>query len=177
MCVLNKSFGGRFLVASAALLAVATSAGIALAGNGQAAEVSENSSKAGATSAQMPSAVEDFNYPDAEKILQEQGIKLIRGDGHIVLTSCGTSANEVHVRQRKVSKPVCFAVLGQGGYLTLDMPRVYGVKGNDFNTEVEMRVDDTTTSYDIDKNDWTSVGETADPDGRDHALIEIRSTK
>ncbi|MFI7086796.1 hypothetical protein ACIBUR_24765 [Streptomyces anulatus] len=32
-------------------------------------------------------------------------------------------------------------------------------------------------SFDISKNAWTSVGETADPEGRDHLLVEIRSSK
>ncbi|MDI3424356.1 hypothetical protein [Streptomyces luteolus] len=37
--------------------------------------------------AEMPVAIEDFNYPGANKLLAERGITLKRGDGHITLTS------------------------------------------------------------------------------------------
>ncbi|MEV6673675.1 hypothetical protein [Streptomyces sp. NPDC051162] len=30
---------------------------------------------------------------------------------------------------------------------------------------------------DINKNTWTPVGESADPQGRDHTLVEIRASK
>ncbi|MFC8867231.1 hypothetical protein ACFUAC_06180 [Streptomyces sp. NPDC057148] len=47
-------------------------------------------------------AVEDFNYPGADWIQQEQGIVLKRGDGHIVLAECGSEEGlmELWVRYR-----------------------------------------------------------------------------
>ncbi|MGO4463813.1 hypothetical protein AB4039_42145, partial [Streptomyces sp. M-16] len=35
-------------------------------------------------------AIEDFGYPNADKILAERGITLKRGDGHIVLADCAS---------------------------------------------------------------------------------------
>ncbi|MFC9061217.1 hypothetical protein ACFTXB_24700 [Streptomyces sp. NPDC057074] len=37
----------------------------------------------------MPNIVEDFNYPGADRILTEEGIKLKRGDGRIQMVECG----------------------------------------------------------------------------------------
>jgi hypothetical protein len=45
-------------------------------------------------------AVEDFNYPQADKILAEQGILLKRGDGHIVLAECGSQEGLLQVWSR-----------------------------------------------------------------------------
>ncbi|MER8045841.1 hypothetical protein [Streptomyces sp. NPDC094032] len=171
---MKKPLNGRAVATIAAFAGMVVSTGFTVPANPQA---EQETAGLAASATAMPPAVEDFSYPDADKILQEKGIRLIRGDGHIMSSDCGTSTNEIQVWQRKGKKPFCFAVLGQGGFLALDMPRVYAVVGNDFNTEVDMTVGDATTSYDIEKNLWTPVGETADPDGRDHALIEIRSTK
>ncbi|WUO34944.1 hypothetical protein OHT21_21640 [Streptomyces sp. NBC_00286] len=122
-------------------------------------------------------AVEDFNYPGADKIFEETGILLKRGDGHILLTDCTGAAGELQVLSRSNADPTCFLVTGKGGFLTLEMKAVYGIRGNDYDTQVDMTVDDEEKSFDIAKNAWTSVGETADPDKRDHLLVEIRSSK
>ncbi|MEU2183483.1 hypothetical protein [Streptomyces thermolilacinus] len=120
-------------------------------------------------------AVEDFNYPQADKILAEQGITLKRGDGHIVLATCGDPALlEVWARSKE---KVCFRVTGNQGYLSLEIPAVYGVRGNDYNTDVTMTVDNTEKSFEVPKNTWTPVGESADPEGRDHMLLEIITSR
>jgi hypothetical protein len=120
-------------------------------------------------------AVEDFNYPQADKILAEQGIKLKRGDGHIVLATCGDpTLLEVWARSKE---KICFRVTGNQGYLSLEIPAVYGVKGNDYNTDVTMTVDSEEKSFEVTKNTWTPVGESADPQGRDHMLLEIVTSK
>jgi hypothetical protein len=131
-----------------------------------------------ARSDQMPSAVEDFAYPNADKILKDRGITLIRGDGHVQLADCKDATDAVQVYARDQDQPFCFSVTGHGGYLALDLPKTYMVRGNDGTTKVDMTVPgDPTQTYDITKNAWTPVGETADPDNRDHTLIEIRSTR
>jgi hypothetical protein len=40
-----------------------------------------------------------------------------------------------------------------------------------------MTVGTEEKSFDILKNSWTPVGEAADTEGRDHMLVEIRSSK
>lgn len=122
-------------------------------------------------------AVEYFDYPQADRIYQETGILLKRGDGHITLVDCATTANVLEVSARGNADPACFRVTGDGGYLTLEMESVYGILGNDYTTEVDMTVGDEKKSFDITKNAWTPVGETSDPEGRDHMLVEIRSTR
>ncbi|MDH6440498.1 hypothetical protein M2158_009039 [Streptomyces sp. SAI-144] len=121
-------------------------------------------------------AVEDFAYPGADKILAEQGITLKRGDGHIVLAECGpTGLLEVWARDR--GEKVCFRATGNSGYLALEIPSVYAIRGNDYTTQVDMTVGTEEQSYDISQNAWTPVGESADEEGREFMLVEIRTSK
>ncbi|MFJ8298226.1 hypothetical protein ACIQ9R_20365 [Streptomyces sp. NPDC094447] len=120
-------------------------------------------------------AVEDFGYPDADKILAERGITLKRGDGHIVLTDCG-AGDLLEVWSRDKER-VCFKVSGTRGYLALEIPSVYAVRGNAYSAQVDMTVGTEEKSFDIAKNTWTRVGESADEQGRDHMLMEIRTSK
>jgi hypothetical protein len=123
-----------------------------------------------------PVAVEDFAYPNADQIYADTGIRLISGDGNILLADCGpTGLVEVWARGR--AEKFCLSVKGNSGRLALEVPQVYGIKGNDYNIVADMTVDGTETSYDIDPNSWTAVGESADPEGRDHTLVELHATK
>ncbi|MET8750872.1 hypothetical protein ABZW32_12350, partial [Streptomyces sp. NPDC004667] len=56
-------------------------------------------------------AIEDFGYPNADKILAERGITLKRGDGHIVLADCGSATDLLEVWSRANEK-ICFRVTG-----------------------------------------------------------------
>ncbi|MCX4734244.1 hypothetical protein [Streptomyces sp. NBC_01363] len=123
------------------------------------------------------SAVEDFSYPLADKILAERNIVLKRGDGHITLADCAGGTGLLEILARDRTDKICFKVVGDSGWLALELPAVYAIKGNDYTTAVDMTVGTEEKSFDIAKNTWTSVGETADPEGRDHMLVEIRSSK
>lgn len=122
-------------------------------------------------------AVEDFSYPGADKILAERGIVLKRGDGHIMLADCSGGPGLLEVWSRKFKQTFCFKVTGDSGYLELEIPAVFTMKGNDYSTQVDMVFGDERKSYDINKNVWTSVGESTDPEQRDFALVEIRTSK
>jgi hypothetical protein len=126
-------------------------------------------------------AVEDFNYPNADKILAEQGITLKRGDGHIVLADCASATDLLQVRARATSTVICFRVTGNSGFLTLEIPSVYAVKGNAYDAQVDMTTgtgtDAEEKTFDITKNTWTAVGETADDQTRPFMLMEIRTSK
>ncbi|MGW9372986.1 hypothetical protein ACWGVR_23535 [Streptomyces xanthophaeus] len=120
-------------------------------------------------------AVEDFGYPNADKILAERNIVLKRGDGHIVLADCGsTELFEVWSREKE---KICFKVTGTQGYLALEIPAVFAVKGNSYSAQVDMTVGTEEQSFDVNKNAWTPVGESADEQGRDFILMEIRTNK
>ncbi|MGW0825544.1 hypothetical protein [Streptomyces sp. NPDC002845] len=122
-------------------------------------------------------AVEDFNYPQADKILEEQDIVLKRGDGHITLADCASGTNLLQVMARRNAETICFKVTGDSGWLTMEIPAVYVIRGNDYNTEVDMTVGSEEKTFEIDKNTWTAVGESADEEGREHLLVEIRTSK
>ncbi|WP_405697917.1 hypothetical protein OHA99_24890 [Streptomyces coelicoflavus] len=120
--------------------------------------------------------VEDFDYPQADKIYEEQGIRLKRGDGHITLATCTSGTGQLEVYSRSNAK-LCFRVTGESGWLTLEVASVYGVQTPAYDTEFEMTVDAETTSVDVPANSWQGVGASADPEGRPHMLVEIRTTK
>ncbi|MFJ9523306.1 hypothetical protein ACIRPK_34335 [Kitasatospora sp. NPDC101801] len=122
-----------------------------------------------------PAAVEDFSYPGADKVLADKGIKLFSGNGRIMLAECGAGAGQLEVWPRGMDR-ICFQVTGKGGYLSLEIPAVYTVKGTSYTTKIDMTVEGEKKSYDIPKDKWVQVGETADPAERDHTLVEIRST-
>ncbi|KPI06627.1 hypothetical protein OK074_4066 [Actinobacteria bacterium OK074] len=121
-------------------------------------------------------AVEDFAYPGAAKILAEQNIVLKRGDGHITLATCASDTGQLEVWARDKDK-ICFKVTGNSGWLTLEIPSVYAVRGNDYTTAVDMTVGTEAKSFDVAKNAWTPVGESADEQGREFMLVEIRTAK
>ncbi|NGO68770.1 hypothetical protein G5C65_10470 [Streptomyces sp. SB3404] len=122
-------------------------------------------------------AVEDFAYPRADEIEAERGIVLKRGDGHITLAECGSADGLLEVWSRKGEGKVCFRTIGESGYLTMEIPAVYTVKGNDYETDLEMTVEGEKKKFEVGRNEWTPVGESTDPDGRAHMLVEIRTTK
>jgi hypothetical protein len=123
-----------------------------------------------------PFAVEDFEYPGAERILAERGFLLKRGDGHIVLADCGSQANLMEFSVRTLGL-VCFRTTGEQGYLTLEMPSVYGVRTDDSTTtHLELTVDGEEATYDVPANTLEAIGESDDPEGRPHTLVEIRTS-
>ncbi|MGW4025258.1 hypothetical protein [Streptomyces sp. NPDC005009] len=122
-------------------------------------------------------AVETFDYPQADRILQERGILLKRGDGHIILADCASDENLLQVWATGHSTRFCFRVTGNEGYLALEMPAVYSVRGNDYQTQVDMTVDGEEHTYDIARNTWTAVGASADPESGPQTLVEIRTSK
>ncbi|MEW2397410.1 hypothetical protein [Streptomyces sp. NPDC046862] len=132
----------------------------------------------GAVAGETPAyAVEDFDYPQADKILTEQNIVLKRGDGHIVLADCASGTGLLEVWARSKDK-ICFKVTGNTGWLTMEIPAVYGVKGSaDQSAQVDMTVGTEEKSFDVAKDSYTAVGESADEQGRDHMLVEIRTAK
>ncbi|MFI2432055.1 hypothetical protein [Streptomyces sp. NPDC018693] len=121
--------------------------------------------------------VENFNYPQADKILAEHGITLKRGDGHITLADCVSGTGQLEIMARSHTDNICFNVTGNSGWLTLEIPTVFAIRGNDYTTQVDMTTGAEEKSFDIVKNSWTAVGESADEQGRDFMLVEIRTSK
>ncbi|WP_432133250.1 hypothetical protein [Streptomyces sp. bgisy154] len=169
----RKRLIGRTLGAAAAAGALAW---LVVTGSAQNAQQNNGGSAVKTVAGEAPGyAVEDFNYPGADQILAEKGITLKRGDGHITLADCVTGTGQLEVWARSKDK-VCFDVTGTSGWLTLEIPSVYGVRGNDYATQVDMTTGTEEKSFDVAKNSWTPVGESADEQGREFMLVEIRTS-
>jgi hypothetical protein len=82
--------------------------------------------QAGATTA-AAGLVEDYSYPGAADVLAAHNIKLISGDGHIVLApDCSADGLITVESYSNVNEPMyCFKVLGSSGYLRLEIPKVF----------------------------------------------------
>lgn len=166
----------RFLVRTLGTAAVGALAWAAVAANLPGGSDAESGPATTVADEAPGYAVEDFGYPNADKILAEKNIVLKRGDGHITLADCVTGTGQLEVQARDRSK-VCFDVKGNSGWLTLELPSVYLIKGNDYATEAEMTVGTEEQSFDIAKNAWTPVGESTDEQAREWTLLELRTSK
>ncbi|MEU3723651.1 hypothetical protein [Streptomyces sp. NPDC031705] len=120
-----------------------------------------------------PHAIEDFAYPDAARIQAELGITLKRGDGHIVLADCASASGLMEVYSRTRGK-ICFRATGKTGHLSLEVPAVYGMKGDaTHEADVTLTAEGSKQNVTVAPNEWKGVGEAADPERRDHVLVEI----
>lgn len=127
-----------------------------------------------AAAAAMPSAVEDFAYPDAAQIAAERKIVLKKGDGHILLTDC-TKAWAIRVKSRTNSDGFCFSVSGKKGYVTLEVPEAFGIWTTDHPVQATLTADQKETVVNAPKNDYTPMGETGNS-GQRSVLVELRVT-
>ncbi|MFH8556621.1 hypothetical protein ACH4FE_23850 [Streptomyces celluloflavus] len=124
-----------------------------------------------------PPAVEDFEYPGAEKIFKERGIKLIKGDGHILLAEC-SQARDIVLERRWDDDPtdyqICFRVTGKKGVLSLSIPETFNVKAGDQAVRATLTADGKTQVVDVPKNTRKTVGEGVNPDAPQTTLVELR---
>ncbi|MFC0115981.1 hypothetical protein [Kibdelosporangium aridum] len=128
-----------------------------------------------------PNTVEDTSYPGAAQILAERGIKVIAGDGNIVLTDCGPPGL-IEVRSTEKGR-ICFKAQPAywGGrypttaFITVEIPSVYTIKGDEKDVEATLTVNNQSKVYPIEKNAWTPVGEGAGPGNPPETLLEIRA--
>lgn len=89
---------------------------------------------------QMPSVVENYEYPGREQIESQDKVKLIAGDGNIIYADCTQPPTgpvgliEVRSTSLEVGKQhdgrVCFRVLGTTGNLTMKLPDVFEIRGD-----------------------------------------------
>ncbi|MFC3454246.1 hypothetical protein [Amycolatopsis speibonae] len=124
---------------------------------------------------QPPPIVEDYTYPGADQIFAQYGIRLLKGNGQILFTQCGSGGNLVEVWSRTKSNPFCFKISGNKGYLTLDLAAVYLIKGDDHALKATMVIKGSPVVSEIGKNTWTSAGEGADPVNGQSPLVELNS--
>lgn len=159
-------------------------AGVSTLAVAQAAPQSaHNAAQQSAGDANPPYAVETFDYPNAAKILREQGILLRKGDGHIILADCQApdgqdiqvSTGVNHPGQTKTGR-YCFKVTGTGktGYLTLELPQVYNIMTGDVAVQADLTSAGKTQSVDVPKNFTKGVGPGDNPLAGPTVLVELR---
>ncbi|TCB97263.1 hypothetical protein E0H26_13430 [Micromonospora zingiberis] len=97
----------------------------------------------GAAADQPGSIVEDFSYPGAAEVLERRGITLHKGDGRIMLVGCGSDPNRppadlILVQTNDLTLPggpnFCFKATGTSGYLSMEIPKVYFIRGDNSRT-------------------------------------------
>ncbi|BEL06553.1 hypothetical protein Q0Z83_047440 [Actinoplanes sichuanensis] len=124
---------------------------------------------------QPASLVEDFSYPGAAQIEADKKIKLIKGDGKIMLAECGSATDLIQVESyNNLSEPVyCFKVLGSTGFLTLEIPNVFFIWAGDEKVTATVTVGGVEKDpVVVDANDGEPVGA---EDPKNHAvLLELR---
>ncbi|WP_370413868.1 hypothetical protein [Streptomyces fradiae] len=123
---------------------------------------------------EMPVAVEDFSYPNAEKIFQDRHITLKRGDGHITLVPC-SEAWDIKIESRLDINGYCFKTTSTSGFLTLELPDAYGVWTEDHPVEATLTASGAETIINVPANEYKPVGETGDS-GLRSVLVEMRLT-
>ncbi|WP_345594287.1 hypothetical protein [Streptomyces marokkonensis] len=133
-----------------------------------------------AADGEIPHTVEDFNYPGAERILADKGIKLKRGDGHILLAECDQSADQITVFTVADSTAgregtYCFETTAATGHLTLELPRVFALQASEQPVSADLTSEGQTQTVELAEDEFKSVGE-GTVGGAQSVLVEIRVT-
>ncbi|MFB6894651.1 hypothetical protein ACFCX4_35800 [Kitasatospora sp. NPDC056327] len=122
-----------------------------------------------------PPAVEDFEYPGASP---HPALKLLRGDGHIVLTSC-SGPSQIQVFSRAIPNPnggptVCFRVTGTTGFLTLELPQTFIIQTDDRAVRASLTAEGVTQTVEVPADEYRNVGEGLGQ--KTTTLLELRVT-
>ncbi|MEV6283344.1 trypsin-like serine protease [Kribbella sp. NPDC051770] len=136
------------------------------------------------------SLVEEFAYPGAARILDQLGVKLISGDGHIVLDEgCLVQPDETGVGSMRVMytiesggrRTLCLTVLGDTGHIDLMIPNVYSIRGDGYESntghDFVARIDTPTgpvVEIEGESDTYNPVGIGADPESEPTTLLQIR---
>ncbi|MFI5496095.1 hypothetical protein [Actinoplanes sp. NPDC051859] len=149
------------------VLAVAAAGAVVLSGSVAALAGAAGPAAEGGTA----SLVEDFSYPGAAEVEAERKIKLIKGDGHIMLADCGADPNLppvdlILVQTSKPGSPAetnhCFKATGTSGFLSMEVGDVYFIRGEGARTiGAKVKVQDATPVEETEKvepGEWQPVG-------------------
>ncbi|MFG3188103.1 hypothetical protein [Streptomyces omiyaensis] len=109
----------------------------------------------------MPSLVEDFNYPDAAGILEQTKLKLLRGDGHIVVATCDATANQITIwsRTSDAEDKFCFRATAATGFLALEVPEVFALQTTDHPISADLTAAGKAQTVNVAKDKMVGVGE------------------
>ncbi|MCX5300296.1 hypothetical protein OG898_28070 [Streptomyces sp. NBC_00193] len=126
----------------------------------------------------MPYAIESLAYPNAAQIEAEQGIKLKRGDGRLLLVDCAKPWDVKVESLVDAGRNYCFDSLGTGAYLTLEIPAAYGIWTENVALQAQLTTTgEPTKTVNVPKNAVTPVGEGDATSGNKRStLVELRIT-
>lgn len=130
-----------------------------------------------AAAGELGYAVEDFNYPGADQLLEDRGITLKRGDGHITLTGI-TDVNECRADASNIAVEswlgtFCFHSNAKSGHLTMELADTFNLWTGDQAVKATLTAEGKETVVDAPANKLTPVGQSGDT-GKRSALVEIR---
>ena len=155
-----------------AVVGVALSSGGAVAADGVGTEV-------------QSSLVEDYAYPGAAAILAEHGLKVFKGDGHITVVSStdigsgscapGLIQVETMLEEDPFGAVYCFATTGLRGFLTLEVPNTFLLRGGNKPVEATAQLPGgTEETYDVPANTSVAVDPGDGADMPEAILVELR---
>jgi hypothetical protein len=139
---------------------------------GAAALIGANPAGAAESADAPTSLVETFEYPDGDQVA---GIRLIKGDGRILLVGCDEGRTSAEVYSYVSADPYCFEFQGTTGYVALELEDVYGIRNHlDFPIDATIEVDDVVKPpVEVPADDWKGVG-VANGEGQ-ALLLELRA--
>jgi hypothetical protein len=152
-----------------------------------AAEPNTNASHAGIGT----SLIGDMRYPNADKLFAEQNVRLLSGDGRILIADCANPPSgdigliEVYTSDLTVNGGgrVCFKVSGEVGVLTMEIPDVFEIRGDGkrrgtgHNVTATIKPDDGTQQIvEVDPDGSIQVGVATDPPGPATTLLKLEVT-
>ncbi|MFE9614331.1 hypothetical protein [Streptomyces sp. NPDC006012] len=165
----------RKLVISALLAALTAAVAAILAFASPAPHASASDGVQKTTADALQPVVENFEYPDADRIFEETGMTLHKGDGHILFAECDDSPEQIQVWTVLSSTgKYCFRTTAATGYLTLEVPDVYALKTGERAIHAELSAEGKSQEVNVPKDKFQGVGEGLG--GAPTVLLEIRVT-
>jgi hypothetical protein len=139
------------------------------------------------------STVESFAYPGAAEILATANVRLGSGDGHIVFADCATPPTgdigllKVFTTDETIGPDgigrVCFKVTAASGWLNLEVPGVYEIRGDGQRTGTGHEVTAELVNdegeeivVEVDPDGSTQVGQGGDPNASPTMLLRLTVT-
>jgi hypothetical protein len=122
---------------------------------------------------------EDFSYPGADAIFKQLKIRLLGGDGNILLVDCNGADQQIVVYSSVRDfddEAYCFSVRGNTGSVSLELQQFYLIRTDDTH-KTEVTVNDGRRHL-VETlpppNAFKGYGQGVDPEARPATLLQIR---
>lgn len=131
-----------------------------------------------------PSLVESYTYPGADAILAEHGLKVLKGDGHVLFVTSRSydegqcEPGQIQVEQATEEPPYgsyfCFETRGSQGFLTLDVPGTVGVRSGSAALQVKVTLPGGDKTYSVAANGYVATSPGAGAAVPQATLVALR---